>query len=33
MAEKVKTVPAKKVSEAARNMLDEKITELFLAEK
>lgn len=33
MAEKVKTVPAKKVSEAALNMLDKKITELFLAEK
>lgn len=33
IAEKVKTVPAKKVSEAALKMLDKKITELFLAEK
>ncbi len=32
MAEKVKTVPAKKVSRAALNMLDKKITELFLEE-
>lgn len=30
MAEKVKTVPAKKVSDAALNLLDKKITALFL---
>jgi len=29
MAEKVRTVPAKKVSEAALNMLDKDITSLF----